>query len=183
MGRNAKTRVTVGIPLDLKEFLREVAHRIAEKDDATLFESDDLLQSECAYGGLVEDGGVQFGFTYFVDDHTTWEILLNRSEIEDVACGDRTDLNLWRCSSDTCRCLYPTEDCYCRHCDSIRHFDDGFQSQLLRCHPNEPPQVLELLAKLRKVVIAILDYHADNGRMPPPFTTSSAVERLHSWRA
>src|SRR5690349_16533332 len=40
------------------------------------------------------------------------------------------------------------------------------------------------MGNLRQVSIAILEYaSANDGRMPPPFTTNQRGDRLHSWRS
>ncbi len=53
-----KVRQTVSNPVNLQEFLHEVNELIETQDDAATIESDDLLQCECAYGGLIDAGSI-----------------------------------------------------------------------------------------------------------------------------
>ena len=91
-----KKLTQVDVPADLREFFEEVAHLIESHDEAAFIESDDLLQCECAYGGLTEEDTDEYGFTYFPRKgvKTTWELLFSASQIRDVADGSITKLKL-----------------------------------------------------------------------------------------
>jgi hypothetical protein len=174
----------VDIPPALVEFLRRVAQLIDDSDESTTIESDDFLQCDCVYGGLSDPEAKRFGFRYFHGEDATWDVVLDASQIADIADGLLKQLALWRCSGGSCECLYATEDSYCTHCDSIRHFDDDYPSSLRLWYPDEPPDAISSLANLRRIALAICDYVRENdGRMPPPFTTDAAGNRLHSWRS
>lgn len=111
-----KVPETVAIPADLTEFLREVHRLIVAGDEATLHESDDLLQAESAYGGLLEEGGTRYGFTYFPGEgiETKWELVLDRDQIAQIAADRTTALPLWACQVAGCgnKSSDPEEPCY-----------------------------------------------------------------------
>ena len=60
--RKAKAMATVPIPDRLRAFLSEVRDLIGRGDEAAILPSDDLLQSDDAYGGLTNDGDYSFVF-------------------------------------------------------------------------------------------------------------------------
>ena len=164
--------------------MRQVASLIAEGDESTTIESDDLLQCDCVYGGLFDPEAKRFGFRYFHSDDRQWDIVLNASQIGEIANGSLKRLELWRCADSACGCLYATEDSYCPHCDSIRDLDSGYANSLRVWHPDEPASGIDSLANLRQIVLAILDYvSANHGRMPPPYTTNEHGDCMHSWRS
>ena len=57
------------------------------------------------------------------------------------------------------------KDSYCTHCDSIRHFDDH-ESRLRIHHPDGSDEALAAMANLRKIGLAILDYHNKHNQLP-----------------
>lgn len=186
MPRVPKTPVRVELPPVLAEFLRHVAERIVAKDSSTTIESDDLLQCECAYGGLDYRAGDRFNFRFFPDEDSsaTWNIQLDSLQIVDVAQGWLKSLDLWRCSGKACGCLYATEDSYCTHCDTIRHFEADYAERMRKAHPEQTDATIDSMAHLRRIAQAVGDYmHENNGRMPPPFTSDGNGNRLHSWRS
>ena len=186
MPRKSKIPISVTIPTDFANFMREVARLIDVGDEAALNESDDLLQCDCAYGGLVDAESLRYGFRYFrgdAEDSTTWDIILDAKDVAQIAGGNMETRSLWQCSKESCDCLYPTKDSYCPHCDSARHFDD-YDSRLRIQHPGESEDTLEAMRNLRQIILAILDYHDEHdGNLPPLFTTDSSGNRLHSWRS
>lgn len=164
--------------------MRQVAGLIVKGDESTTNESDDLLQCECAYGGLFDPTSEQFGFSYFHRSDAKWDIVLDASQIADIANGSLRQFALWKCSDLSCGCLYPEEDSYCPNCDSIRHVDSDYSTSLRRLYPGEPASGIDSMVNLRKIVLAILGYVGENdGRMPPPFTRNEQGDRLHSWRS
>ena len=127
-----KRQDIVPIPTDLLAFLRKVHSLISGNDNAAMRASDDLLQSECAYGGLITQGGTQYGFTYFpdideqqdVEEPPTWELLLDKSEIEDVAVGRQKQLTLSSCQVAECGNKFSDENGQCfQHDDEAETSD------------------------------------------------------------
>jgi hypothetical protein len=121
--KNVKPKIAeeVAIPERLVAFLREVHELIEQDDDAATIESDDLLQTEFAYGGLLEEDGDEFGFTYFSDEgaRAKWEFELSASDIAAIAQGDRDTLRLWRCRTPGCRNRFGSPDEACFDCDYV----------------------------------------------------------------
>lgn len=116
-----KKLTQVDVPTNLRVFLEEVAHLIEIHDEAAFIESDDLLQTECAFGGLIEDGTDEYGFTYFLRKglRPKWELLLSASQIRDVADGTITKLELWACSDENCGSMFSWADELCSRCDYV----------------------------------------------------------------
>lgn len=111
----------VEAPPDLRQFLREVAEMIDDGDEATLTESDDLLQCEYAYGGLADEETGAYAFTYFPRKgvKTNWEFDLSASEIREVAEGER-ELELWACQDENCGSMFSWAEARCSQCDYER---------------------------------------------------------------
>jgi hypothetical protein len=112
------------IPDDLLGFFREVDDLIKHNDEVTIIESDDLIQTEFAYGGLLEEGADRFRFTYFPEENTRpkWNIELTASEIAKIAEGEKRTLTLWKCQNPNCRSFFSSESETCFDCDYV---DDG----------------------------------------------------------
>ena len=106
--RKRKERRQVRVPHDLQRFLVDVDRLMRAGDESTAVESDDLLQSECAYGGLAEEGSDFFGFTYLPEEgsRVKWELLLSSGEIAALASKETEQLSLWFCASAECRCAF-----------------------------------------------------------------------------
>ena len=117
----AKITGEVLIPDDLLGFFREVDDLIKHNDEVTIIESDDLIQTQFAYGGLLEEGADHFGFTYFPEDNTRpkWNIELTASEIAEIAGGRKRTLTLWKCQNPNCRSFFSSESETCFDCDYI----------------------------------------------------------------
>jgi hypothetical protein len=111
----------VDVPPDLRGFLKEVAHLIETHDEAAFIESDDLLQCEYAYGGLIEDETDEYGFSYFPRKgvRPRWELLFSASQIRDVADGTITKLELWACSDENCGSMFSSANERCGYCDYV----------------------------------------------------------------
>jgi hypothetical protein len=117
-----KVEETVLIPPNLREFLQYVYQLIEAGDEAAIYESDDMLQAESVYGGLIQEGGTLYGFTYFSGEHedtkfgdaASWEILLDRSDIEEIASGQKLELTLWACQVPLCGNKFsdPVDPCF-----------------------------------------------------------------------
>lgn len=122
--RQTKTFEGVAIPNNLVLFLKEVHREIIEGEEVTTIESDDLIQYEefnFAYGGLIDSETEEFGFRYFFDieNESTWDVNLSKSDIEKIVKGEITELNLWSCRNPSCGCKFSSEDDSCFNCDWI----------------------------------------------------------------
>jgi hypothetical protein len=111
----------VSIPANLLEFFQYVDHLIKQKDDLATIESDDLIQTEFVYGGLIETDSDEFGFTFSPKPKTRskWEIELTASEIADISLGKKKTLALWECQNPDCESLFPSESYACFDCDYV----------------------------------------------------------------
>lgn len=81
---------TIALPDDLRTFLAEVWASIqAGDDEATRLESDDLLQAECGYGGLVDAAAGRYTFTYLPDtpEGGRWTFELLADDVRKAAEG------------------------------------------------------------------------------------------------
>jgi len=116
-----KVAKQIAIPDDLKTFFRYANSLIEAGDNAAVGSSDDLIQGPRAYGGLVEDGGDQYAFTYFPSPHTRpcWRIDATASEVKEMADGSITSLSLWGCTSADCGSLFPSPEDVCMYCDYV----------------------------------------------------------------
>jgi hypothetical protein len=119
--RQPKDLRAVAIPAELSEFLAEVNRLVEARDELATTESDDLLQCDRAYGGLLQAGGARYGFTYFPEPgiRHKWEFDLSASEIADLALGRSTTLKLWFCRSPECRSGFQDAEESCFYCDYV----------------------------------------------------------------
>lgn len=108
------------IPDELRAFLKDVNAQIEAGGEETKIESDDLIQSRNAYGGLVDATAGLFCFRYFpvAEADLTWDMCFNRDELRDIATGQMKQVTLWKCDNGACACLYECEDAYCSNCDT-----------------------------------------------------------------
>jgi len=92
-----ESNVTVRVPQELVDFMRDVFDRIETEDDSARIPSDDLLQCECGYGGLSTDGK-QYGFVFFPESGTRvrWEFKLLADEIDEIGSGYRNEMRVRR---------------------------------------------------------------------------------------
>lgn len=113
-----KVAKRVTTPEDLKDFFRYVNSLIESGDSAAVNPSDDLIQSDRAYGGLTEEGTDQFAFTYFPGSHIRpcWEIEATAGEIRSIVL-EATSLDLWSCADPLCGNLFAGPDGVCFYCD------------------------------------------------------------------
>ena len=124
---NPKKLTQVEVPADLRQFLEEVADLIEARDESTLIESDDLLQCEFAYGGLIEEGAPVYGFTYFprkAVSRKTWELEFSAHEISEIADRSIDKLELWACEDESCGSMFSSANYLCSDCDYV---DDEVQ--------------------------------------------------------
>lgn len=117
--KKAKVIETTSIPEDLAEFMKSVLESIQNRDEEAVLPSDDLLQCECCYGGLIEENGSSFEFTYFpVEDiRPKWALMLNTDEINQIADGSMKTLELWACTDKSCGCKFWEPEDSCFYCD------------------------------------------------------------------
>lgn len=122
--RQPKDLRSVRIPEELAAFLVEVDQLIDSADELAVTESDDLLQCQCAYGGLCEEGGDRYLFTYFPETgiRHKWIFELLAAEVSAIAAGSMRELRLWFCKSDECRSGFGSPDHLCFYCDYV---EDG----------------------------------------------------------
>jgi len=116
-----KKHEIVRIPLDLQEFLSQVNNMILAKDESTTIQSDDLLQCERAYGGLDEEGGRMYSFTYFPEKgiRHKWHFSLDITDVERVADGATTELSMWACPDPECHSKSMDKNNTCFYCDYV----------------------------------------------------------------
>jgi hypothetical protein len=83
-----ESKISVGVPDELAEFMRDVFWRIESEDDAARIPSDDLMQCATGYGGLSPDGK-HYSFVFFPDRGTQvrWEFKLLADEIDEIGSG------------------------------------------------------------------------------------------------
>jgi len=108
-------------PQNVVQFLCEVHELIEQGDERVTTSSDDLIQAEFAYGGLLEDGGDLFSFIYFPQEgiQSTWELELSAADIAVIAKNQQGTLRLWGCCTPGCGNRFGTPDATCFDCDDI----------------------------------------------------------------
>src|SRR5688572_26891414 len=119
--QNIKPKIAdeVRIPKNLVQFFREVHQLIEKRHELVTTSSDDLIQAEFAYGGLMEDGGDRFSFTYFPRKSTeaSWEFELSAADIAAIARRKQKTLRLWRCHTPGCAYRFGSAADTCIDCD------------------------------------------------------------------
>jgi hypothetical protein len=111
------------IPSAMVDFLKDVALRIENWEPSTTTVSDDLLQCDHTYGGLYDAENLRDGFEHFptgdviVDGiDITWHLDFDASQIRMIACGELSELVMWRCRAD-CGRRFGASVAYCPPCD------------------------------------------------------------------
>ncbi|QDT90277.1 hypothetical protein [Gimesia algae] len=123
--KQPKLQQTVSIPEDFREFMQHVHELIETEDESALMESDDLLQYERAYGGLMDEGSREYGFTYFPETNAVsnrrpkWELELDAVDIANICEGSKTTFKVWGCQSPDCECLFSNPEETCFYCDYV----------------------------------------------------------------
>lgn len=124
--KQQKQQQAISIPENLLEFLQHVHEMIETEDESAQMESDDLLQCECAYGGLNDPESQLFCFTYFPETLTTdknrrykWELDLDSVDIANICEGSIQTLKLWECQNLDCRSLFSDPEDSCFYCDYV----------------------------------------------------------------
>lgn len=118
-----KKLTKVDIPARLQAFLRDVADSIDRHDDSATIPSDDLLQCEYAYGGLLRGGADLYAFTYFprAGTRARWQLQLSADEISALADGTDRQLGLWACTDEACGSMFYSSSELCSSCDYVDH--------------------------------------------------------------
>lgn len=102
-------------------FLREVDELIQRDDPCATTPSDDLLQSDDAFGGRLDDASLVFAFTYLPESEheepspPLWYFTLTADQISEIASGKLSKLDMWRCVTD-CGSRGTEPDYYCSRC-------------------------------------------------------------------
>lgn len=116
-----KNREIVVLPENLVSFLKDVNEMIESHDELATIASDDLMQCEYACGGLVEEGGNSYSFTYFPEEdiRDKWYLMLNASDIQMIARDEKDTIVMWACSDPSChsKSMDPNERCF--YCDYV----------------------------------------------------------------
>jgi len=131
MQTQPKILVREKVPARFADVIKHVATLIANGDESTTIESDDLLQDDehDYFGGLIDSDEMEFGFTFFPEPFdedaedgpefacTEWTYILSKQQIADIASGSLGELDMWRCASGDCANRFATADGYCGKCD------------------------------------------------------------------
>jgi hypothetical protein len=140
---------TVSLPPKLVNFLKKTYQSILNKEEATLLESDDLLQDSFVYGGLLKQGGNEYSFVYFPDVSgikNKWEFKLTTQDLKSIADETTTTLDLWACTQDNCQSKFMNNEDTCFYHD---YFDDG------KPYPNQKSP--EEIAQIEKETQELMD--------------------------
>lgn len=119
--RQPKTKATVPVPDDLRDFVRYVHQVLETRDPSARIKPDDFFQCERAYCVPSEVDDRRYRWAYFPEDTVRhqWEFDLDLSQIDRVADGTQAELTLWGCQQPGCRCKFSAPDATCFHCDYV----------------------------------------------------------------
>lgn len=118
-----KKKGKILIPKKLFWFLRVVQEDIEAKKEITRIPSIDLMKADYIFGGLVEEDGDIYKFTYLPcpkEKVCKWVLFLNKKEIKDIASGKTKAITLYSCEYPECECKYSKEGVY-----DIDEIDNG----------------------------------------------------------
>lgn len=120
--RSSKVAIREPVPEKLAARMKGVAELIAEGDESTTIESDDLIQFDGLWdciGGLTSAETGRFFFCFYPNeaDDTEWMLDFGPSEILAIADGTLASIDLWRCAKCGGADRYAASDGYCRECD------------------------------------------------------------------
>ena len=110
-----KILTTVEIPPELFNFFINVCALIEAKSPLALTLSDDLIQNEYGYGGLVEEN--VFKFIFFHNNSGKWSLRVTQSDLFQIQRGQITGLNLWKCNNPICLNFFYACEETCFNCD------------------------------------------------------------------
>ena len=116
-----KNREIVVLPDELVSFLKDVNQLILSGDESAITASDDLMQCEYACGGLDEEGGNSYSFTYFPEAGVrhTWYLNLSGSDIQMIASDEKDTIVMWACSDPFCHSKSMNQNEKCFYCDYV----------------------------------------------------------------
>lgn len=114
----------VAIPDELRDSLRQVWEMVQEaKNDRDInLDYDDAIQVGSVCGGRVGKKSRPYVLTYRPEGDEKrgrWFLTLHRSEIEDIADGVLTEITMYCCTSEGCRCKFREADGFCDVCDKV----------------------------------------------------------------
>ena len=110
----------LSFPGHLIEFLGDVQTQIEIGAEAAQIESDDLFQYASAYGGLDEEGGDSYSFTFFPvkgEIRHKWEFSFTKKELGSIRAGALSSLQMWCCRAPGCHSAFRSPDDTCFYCD------------------------------------------------------------------
>ncbi len=119
-----KERRKIVIPDELRDAIREAHFLIGEskRDPDVRVDYGDAIQCGCLIGGRVGSKDRPFEFSYYPDadrsSKSRWHLALHPLEIEDIADGCMTELNLYCCKSPDCGHKSTDPDRLC-NCDYV----------------------------------------------------------------
>jgi hypothetical protein len=89
-------RKVVKLPYDIIQFFASVHFAILNEDEVATVVSDDLLQEESIYGGLIDPRKKLYAFTWLPDSapNERWEFQLLADEIDEIGSGYRKELQI-----------------------------------------------------------------------------------------
>lgn len=89
-------RKNVPLPSEIIEFFEWVNDAIQTEEDSAMMVSDDLLQAEGIYGGLVDPRKKLYEFTWYPQSASgeRWEFQLLADEIDEIGSGYRKELRV-----------------------------------------------------------------------------------------
>ncbi len=120
----------VTIPQNIVNFFKTLSIDIANKEEYTQIESDDLIQpglpETFIYGGLWDKNEDCYYFVYHPDEENgnqdRWEFNLTSEQVHKIAKGELKTLDLWACMQDGCQCKSMNKNDTCFRHD---YSDDG----------------------------------------------------------
>jgi hypothetical protein len=135
-------RISEQIPENLRAFFRYVADEIRSGSENALSVSDDLLQTECAYGGLSDEGSQLYMIQYFpvAGGKARWDLDCSAKEVFAIADGEVNSLELWKCDCDRCpnRFISPDIGCdYCAFWNAVTYKRPTFEDEESCQSPND----------------------------------------------
>ncbi|MEQ1827308.1 MAG: hypothetical protein ABL921_15230 [Pirellula sp.] len=123
MPEKRKVPVAEVFPAAFVDFMKIVDSKIEQRDPDTIIESDDLIQCEHTFGGLVDVAEQTYGFEFMEGENfdsdgfsIAWHYLLNKRQIKEIARHELISLAMWRCSND-CGRRANMPEWYCPQCD------------------------------------------------------------------
>lgn len=132
-----KQRRKVLIPDELRESMNEVVDCIRQaKRDQESIDYGDAIQVGAVCGGRVGTKLRPFVFTYYPSDdprHGKWYLTLHRTEVEDIASGQMTEIAMYCCTSPRCNMKFREADERCFDCD----YEDDEQTVAVKARLNE----------------------------------------------